>query len=33
MWMVSVEEETQRRVEVVLKDMLYMCEGMEPRRN
>ena len=30
---VSVAEETQRREEVALKDMLYMREGMEPRRN
>ena len=33
MWMVSVAEETQRREEVALKDMLKMREGMEPRRN
>jgi len=33
MWIVSVAEETQRRDEVALKDMLKMREGMEPRRN
>jgi len=33
MWIVSVAEETQRREEVALKDMLKMREGMEPRRN
>lgn len=32
-WTVSVEEETQRRVEVVLNDMLYILDGIEPRRN
>jgi hypothetical protein len=31
--MVSVEEETQRRVDVVLKDMLKILDGIEPRRN
>ena len=30
---VSVAEDTHRREEVVLNDMLYMREGMEPRRN
>lgn len=33
MWTVSVAEETQRRVEVALKDMQYMRAGMLPRRN
>lgn len=32
-WTVSVDEETQRRVDVVLNDMLYILEGIEPRRN
>lgn len=32
-WTVSVEEETQSSVEVVLNDMLYILEGIEPRRN
>jgi hypothetical protein len=31
--MVSVEDDTQSRVDVVLKDMLQMRDGMEPRRN
>lgn len=30
---VSVAEDTHRREEAVLKDMLKMREGMEPRRN
>ncbi len=30
---VSVAEETQRREEVALNDMLYIREGIEPRRN
>lgn len=33
MWIVSVAEETQSRLEVALKDMLKMREGIEPRRN
>ena len=30
---VSVAEETQRREDVVLKDMQYICEVIAPRRN
>lgn len=33
MWIVSVAEETQRRVEVALKLMQYIRAGMLPRRN
>ena len=33
MWIVSVAEETQRRLEVALKDMLKIRDGIEPRRN
>jgi hypothetical protein len=32
-WIVSVDDETQRRVDVVLKDMLKILDGIEPRRN
>lgn len=32
-WIVSVDDETQRRVDVVLKDMLNILDGIEPRRN
>lgn len=33
MWTVSVADETQRRVEVALKEMQKMRAGMLPRRN
>ena len=33
MWTVSVAEETQRRVEVMLKAILQIRLGMEPRLN
>lgn len=32
-WTVSVADETQRRVEVTLNDILKIREGMEPLRN
>jgi hypothetical protein len=33
MWTVSVAEETQSKVEAVLKDMLNIRDGMDPLRN
>ena len=32
-WTVSVADDTLRRVDVELKDMLYILEGMEPLLN